>query len=103
MTTPYLWLNDEKLVGQAMIGAPSNVMQFTGLKDKNDIEIYEGDICLNESGRIAKIIYLDSGACFDAVALNEKGDSKGFEPQMWSYRIRVIANIYQNPELLESK
>lgn len=85
------------------IHCDDQVMQFTGLKDKNNKEVYEGDICVNSNGRMAKVIFHEPSASFDFIALNDIGDNYGYAPQMVKYKIAVIGNIYQNPELLESE
>ncbi|AAO36633.1 YopX family protein (endogenous virus) [Clostridium phage phiCTC2B] len=78
-------------------------MQYTGLKDKNEKEIYEGDIIKksNRSSNLYEIIYQDSIACFRCKVI--KGDIKSF-PCLNIGTVRnceVIGNIYENPELLE--
>jgi len=72
-------------------------MQYTGLKDKNGKEIYEGDIVLMEVNQLKGIIkFLNGGFKID------DGDIPlplgGFEEG----EIEVIGNIYENPELLEN-
>lgn len=63
-----------------------NLMQYTGLKDKNGKEIYEGDI----------IEYFD-----EQIELVEWSKSD-FWSGLGTFRIsKVIGNIYENPELLE--
>ena len=76
--------------------------QYTGLKDANGVEIYEGDICVNTNGRLAKCIYHEPSASFDFVALNYIGDNCGYSAQM-SGKLIVIGNIYENPELLNKE
>jgi len=74
------------------------VMQYTGLKDKNGVEIYEGDIMKDENGVIFKIFWSDDfylpGFAKEPIIppnLSAIGIGENWE---------VIGNIYQNPELL---
>ena len=73
--------------------------QYTGLKDKNDKEIYEGDIVKATSDQyknenfVGKVIF-DEG-CF--LTWINKNDIRG----IWSGEdIEVVGNIYETPELL---
>ena len=79
-----------------------NVMQSTGLKDKNGVEIFEGDI--------VKIIGDVLGDDMSVIRFTEGGfylDYKNLDTEfelLYSIDlpIEIIGNIYENPELLEA-
>jgi hypothetical protein len=75
------------------------LIEYTGLKDKNGVEIYEGDILKWEFGRICEVIWHEHCAMFDARALNSEGISRPLNdrPHLLS---EVIGNIHENPELI---
>ena len=84
----------------------SEPMQYTGLFDKNDNEIFEGDI-VRISMRIGKHLTTSIGVVrFDKieVCFKIRNDLGGHYVTMFhaSY-FEVIGNIYENPELLEVK
>ena len=92
----HLPMHDERL----------KLMQYTGLKDKNGKEIYEGDILQDT---LTKIIYaVKFGNCkkyaFNGWYVeNEYYDSRpinGDYDTNVNSKIEVIGNIYENPELL---
>ena len=69
------------------------IMQYTGLKDKNGKEIYEGDIV--ECGNMGEgIVYYDVNIGGFSVNLGTTFDC------FIDYAELVIGNIHENPELL---
>ena len=86
--------------------------QFTGLKDKNGKEIYEGDIVLAELTGFIKynmksIIDFENG-CFgiraieDEILVDSKDKFKSFDSCNTEIRIEIIGNIYQDKELINN-
>lgn len=84
------------------------IMQFTGLKDKNEKEIYEGDIVIYDRGvgnwtgqRMStthEIVFNDEVFAF----VMKYGSSYIKLRKHWNYIYEVVGNIYENPELLST-
>ena len=81
-----------------------NLMQYTGLHDKNGKEIYEGDIvyCQTKYGKAKAIIKFIDGkfvAYWDSI-LTHPQNGHCIACYEINKRFEVIGNIYDNPELL---
>jgi len=77
-------------------------MQYTGLKDKNEKEIFEKDILSGFNGEVKSEVLWGEEAAFvlsgERVDKNNHGE---FMNQEYMNNFEVIGNIYRNPELLE--
>jgi uncharacterized phage protein (TIGR01671 family) len=84
------------------------LMQFTGLHDKNGKEIWEGDIVsLGEEGHQGRyqIVFFDGSFCVDWHDVESKhryAPIGNYCNDVFINCIEVIGNIYENPELLEA-
>lgn len=80
------------------------LMQYTGLKDKNGVEIYERDILSTDLDRPYLIVEFRNGAFMFQCHDNGKDyydfmATTGENSNFTKYH-EVIGNIYENPELL---
>ena len=96
------------------------LMQYTGLKDKNGKEIYEGDIIrirmykgnyenykitwINDYHEVEEDNPNIDMETAEFIAINEKEgiDFNWIDSSIW-FKCEVIGNIYENPELMEVK
>lgn len=79
------------------------LMQYTGLKDKNGVEIYEGDI-LDEYGYVATFVDGSDNASLGLPMgwYEQRDDFESFRQLEVGDEKIVIGNIYENPELMEA-
>ena len=76
----------------------SDLMQYTGLKDKNGVEIYEGDIVrliYDNIEHIYQIIFDKEELDFKATN-GEKNYGKNFQYLGCCEEIEIMGNIYEN-------
>lgn len=97
-----------QLADQFYISGDDNfkLMQFTGLKDKEGKEIYEGDILeatrqthekqpLRDGNRYSKVVFEDGAfMASQSVQLNSK--------KIYTHGYAVIGNVFTTPELLKT-
>lgn len=73
------------------------LMQSTGLKDKNGVEIFEGDIGWDDHQEVHGQVIFENGAF--------KYEWENISEDLFEATddIEIVGNIHENPELLEGK
>jgi len=75
------------------------VGQYTGLQDRNGVDIFEDDILRTYQDGIIQIIYSEDICAYESKSDIGSRSLYGYLPDSFE----VIGNIHENPELLENK
>jgi uncharacterized phage protein (TIGR01671 family) len=109
-------IGDSKNYGfQKIAVIPETIGQFTGLKDKNGVMIFEGDILTSDNYPFkdekkmsynAEVCFFENcatfGYCLHCVNIDKRGISDGICELFEDYNhFEVIGNIHDNPDLLD--
>lgn len=96
-------LIDDESDGNFIFLSDVELLQSTGLKDKNGVEIFEGDIISCEIESIEKFIICEQCGCFGIrdkidgfISLNSINETLSIHKEF-----EVIGNIFEHPHILE--
>jgi len=102
LSPDYIFEDTLNGVGNSTVPAKTKdceIMQYTGLKDKNGNEIFEGDIVKNGLSGTWIIQPIESGS-MSLLGICKQYKDKNFDISALNYNVEVIGNIYENPELI---
>lgn len=109
-----IWINENKQIPLNVFSGWASkdfkLMQYTGFKDKNGVEIYEGDLLQSfyDDGEIHEVIWHEESASFRVATYLDNRHGGSFAELFFMDDIHencneIIGNIYENTELLEYK
>ena len=95
------WDKKHKIMRSGVVmGENAELMQYTGLKDKNGKEIYEGDIVGRRKEHCWEVKYIECG--FELCFLGTDNPIANQSVLRYnSNMLEIFGNVYQNPELLK--
>ena len=83
------------------------VGQYTGINDCNNVEIYDGDICVDSKDNVIRIMQTNSYQWGCKVIKADNVSIRGLTFPLWQWdddrKFKKVGNIYENQELMESE
>lgn len=81
---------------------PVELMQYSGVEDKNDMDVYEGDILGCLRGGPVRVEFFVEGGCWIGRRIYKMENFADEVSPMFRY-MKILGNIYEHPHLLEFK